>query len=535
VLAEGGRALARGVAALGGLGERLMERKEDESLREAAAAWEIEQDRLGNGHTDASTGERVRGIGAYGAGDPSQTEAWTKGITAWRDNPDGPYARMSARARKRFDLRFLPETNRILTLASRRDVETQDAAARMRDEAGLAAAARTAQAYAYEPDLFEAAAADYAERAARLKAGRMIANPEEADPSKLVFRDDARGSDGKPSGSARTLYAAARAEALERMRLERVRTLVADGRTAEADADAEGRFAAALSAAEILPPAMQAEIKERAASARAYRRAAAAARDADAAAARREAHEALRGEAGQIAFDFRQGRLSAEDALKGLDALNVRGLAGADAASAFDDVIRLEGARRKAAANLAGAGGSPPEESDMAVYADLLARTVGGEDPAIALGDANAAWAAGKLAKADYKYFVEHNGRAASAERRAAVMGVLAGAAGFTPERAEAAVKGATQAAREDLGKLLDAFEVRKPGAWFRSEMTPAEFGRMVDGAERWLRANPGKGAEDLRREYIDPLLNPVKARAAAMDGLRGMDAALGREEDGDE
>jgi hypothetical protein len=132
-----------------------------------------------------------------------------------------------------------------------------DEARRQTDVAGLAAAERGVQTYAYDDDLFITASEDFADRAARLKAGQMIVNPLEADSSKLQFKDDEKNADGTVSGNTRTRFQAARAETLDKVRHTRAITLADGAGTAEHEGTAAARMDLASKAAETLPPALK--------------------------------------------------------------------------------------------------------------------------------------------------------------------------------------------------------------------------------------------------------------------------------------
>jgi hypothetical protein len=134
-------------------------------------------------------------------------------------------------------------------LAAQKDVALGEARRRTAAEASLATAERAASMYARDDALFTGAAADAADQAARLKLGRLIANPGEADPDKLVFKTE--------DGAA--LYAAVRAEALDRLRHGRARTLARDAGVAGNEPDAASGIAAAARVAETLPPDLRAD------------------------------------------------------------------------------------------------------------------------------------------------------------------------------------------------------------------------------------------------------------------------------------
>lgn len=238
------------------MSKRSNDRKDTDALKDAQADWDIARDRADLGYTDEG-GQAVKGIRDYSVEDPARTDAWKKTVTDWRDNPESPYTKLSPRARQEFDRFFSVETNRLFDLASRHDTMIQDERRKQTDIAGLAAAERGVQAYVYNEDLFNPAAEDLADRAARLKAGRMIVNPEETDPAKLQFRDDIKNADGTVSGNTRTVFQAARAETLDKVRHTRAVTLADGAGTAEHEGTAAARMEMATQAAETLPPALK--------------------------------------------------------------------------------------------------------------------------------------------------------------------------------------------------------------------------------------------------------------------------------------
>ena len=191
----------------------------------------------------------MRGVKDWGEGDGSAVEAMRETWSAWRDNPEGPYAKASPEARRRADRRLMAETGRAFSLAAQKDVALSEARRRTAAEASLATAGRAASLYAKDDALFAGAAADAADQAARLKLGRLIANPGEADPDKLVFKTE----DG------RALYGALRAEELDRLGHERALTLARDAGVAEAEPAAASGIAQAARVAETLPPALKAD------------------------------------------------------------------------------------------------------------------------------------------------------------------------------------------------------------------------------------------------------------------------------------
>ncbi|HON41691.1 MAG TPA: N-acetylglucosamine-6-phosphate deacetylase, partial [Bacillota bacterium] len=177
------------------------------------------------------------------------TDAMRAAWQTWRDDPDGPYAKASPEARRRADRVLMADTARAFSLAAQKDVALSEARRRTAAEASLATAERAASMYARDDALFTSAAADAADQAARLKLGRLIANPGEADPEKLVFKTE--------DGAA--LYAAVRADALDRLRHGRARTLARDAGVAGNEADAASGIAAAARVAETLPPDLRAD------------------------------------------------------------------------------------------------------------------------------------------------------------------------------------------------------------------------------------------------------------------------------------
>jgi hypothetical protein len=252
-LADMGRSMAGTMGEASDLAQISQQRQDRDTLKDAQADWEVTRNQSEIGHT-AEDGTVVKGIGDFDVGDPERTQAWKQVITKWRDNPDGPYAKLSPSALKEFDRFFMVESGRIMAHASRQDVATKDRIRQQTDLAGLEAAERNLQSYVYEDDLFADAADDYADRAARLKAGRMIVNPEEEDSSKLQFRDDVKNEDGTVTGNTRTLFGAARGEALDKIRHNGARTIADGVFEAEHESTALYRIGMATDLADLLPP-----------------------------------------------------------------------------------------------------------------------------------------------------------------------------------------------------------------------------------------------------------------------------------------
>ena len=256
-LARGGQALARGLADTGqaaahiaGIMERVRERKIQDEVTALVDSWRAAQIRTWDGGPgDGPGAEPVRGVKDWGEGDGSATDAMRAAWQTWRDDQDGPYAKASPEARRRADRVLMADTARAFSLAAQKDVALSEARRRTAAEASLATAERAASMYARDDALFTAAAADAADQAARLKLGRLIANPGEADPEKLVFKTE--------DGAA--LYAAVRADALDRLRHGRARTLARDAGVAGNEADAASGIAAAARVAETLPPDLRAD------------------------------------------------------------------------------------------------------------------------------------------------------------------------------------------------------------------------------------------------------------------------------------
>lgn len=256
-LARGGQSLARGIADMGqaaahiaGVMDRVRERKIQEEEISLVDSWRTAQIGAWDGRpADAPGAEPVRGIKDWGEGDGSAVEAMRETWTAWRDDPEGPYAKASPEARRRADRRLMAETDRAFSLAAQKDVALAEARSRTAAEASLATAERAASMYARDDALFTGAAADAADQAARLKLGRLIANPGEADPDKLVFKTE--------DGAA--LYAAVRADALDRLRHGRALTLARDAGVAGNEPDAAAGIAMAARVAETLPPDLRAD------------------------------------------------------------------------------------------------------------------------------------------------------------------------------------------------------------------------------------------------------------------------------------
>ena len=256
-LARGGQSLARGIADMGqaaahiaGVMDRVRERKIQEEELSLVDSWRSAQIGAWDGRpADAPGAEPVRGVKDWGEGDGSAVEAMRETWKAWRDDPEGPYAKASPEARRRADRVLMADTARAFSLAAQKDVALSEARRRTAAEASLATAERAASMYARDDALFTGAAADAADQAARLKLGRLIANPAEPDAEKLVFKTE----------HGRALYGALRAEALDRLGHERARTLVQDAGTAETEASAAAGIAQAARVAETLPPALRAD------------------------------------------------------------------------------------------------------------------------------------------------------------------------------------------------------------------------------------------------------------------------------------
>lgn len=256
-LARGAKALARGIADMGqaaadvaGVVMRVRERKLQEEETALVDSWRAAQIRTWDGGPgDGPGAEPVRGVKDWGEGDGSATDAMRAAWQTWRDDPDGPYAKASPEARRRADRVLMADTARAFSLAAQKDVALGEARRRTAAEASLATAERAASMYARDDALFTGAAADAADQAARLKLGRLIANPGEADPDKLVFKTE--------DGAA--LYAAVRADALDRLRHGRARTLARDAGVAGNEPDAASGIAAAARVAETLPPDLRAD------------------------------------------------------------------------------------------------------------------------------------------------------------------------------------------------------------------------------------------------------------------------------------
>ena len=256
-LARGAQSLARGVADMGraaahiaGVMQRVRERKLLEEETALVDSWRAAQIRTWDGGPgDGPGAEPVRGVKDWGEGDGSAVDAMRAAWQTWRDDPDGPYAKASPEARRRADRVLMADTARAFSLAAQKDVALGEARRRTAAEASLATAERAASMYARDDALFTGAAADAADQAARLKLGRLIANPGEADPEKLVFKTE--------DGAA--LYAAVRADALDRLRHGRARTLARDAGVAGNEPDAASGIAAAARVAETLPPDLRAD------------------------------------------------------------------------------------------------------------------------------------------------------------------------------------------------------------------------------------------------------------------------------------
>lgn len=253
-LARGGRALARGISDLGqaaagiaGVAERVKERKTREEADSMLADYDERETYAWNGRPGEAGAEPVRGVRDWGEGDGSAAEAMQAVWKEWRDNPDGLYAKASPEARRRVDRALRARTARTFSLAAQKDVAADEARQRAAAEAALAASGRSAMMCAGDDELFDAAASDASDAAARLKTARLIANPGEPDPDKLAFRSE----DG------RRLYDAARAEALDKLRYDRARTLAEGAGAAESEPEAAYGIARAAAVTETLPPALK--------------------------------------------------------------------------------------------------------------------------------------------------------------------------------------------------------------------------------------------------------------------------------------
>jgi hypothetical protein len=258
-LARGAQSLARGVAdmgrafaAVGDVVGRVRERKiqEEETALVTAgktAMFNIYEGRPGDG----GGAEPVRGIRDFGEGDGSAVEVAKAQWKAFLNDPEGPYAKASPEARRRAERTLMADTNLFFIKAAQKDVALADARSRTAVEASLAASERGASMYASDDMLFADHAARSADSAARLKLWqkRLIANPAEPDPDKLVFKTE----DG------RALYGALRAEELDRLGHERALTLARDAGVAETEPAAASGIAMAARVAETLPPDLRAD------------------------------------------------------------------------------------------------------------------------------------------------------------------------------------------------------------------------------------------------------------------------------------
>jgi len=256
-IARGGQALARGIGDLAqaasgvaGIMERVRERKiQDEEIALVDSWRGVELGTWDGRPADAPGAEPVRGVKDWGEGDGSAVDAMRAAWQTWRADPEGPYAKASPEARRRADRTLMAETGRAFSLAAQKDTALAEARRRTAAEASLATASRSASMYAKDDALFGGAAQQAADAAARLKLGRLIANPSEPDPEKLVFKTE----DGK------ALYAALRAGELDRLNHGRALTLVQDAGTAENEPDAAAGISMAARVAETLPPALRAD------------------------------------------------------------------------------------------------------------------------------------------------------------------------------------------------------------------------------------------------------------------------------------
>ena len=258
-LARGAKALARGIADMGqaaadvaGVVMRVRERKIQEEETALVTAGRTAMSNIYEGRPgDGGGAEPVRGIRDFGEGDGSASEVAKAQWKAFLNDPEGPYAKASPEARRRAERTLMADTNLFFIKAAQKDVALADARSRTAVEASLAASERGASMYASDDMLFADHAARSADSAARLKLWqkRLIANPAEPDPDKLVFKTE----DG------RALYGALRAEALDRLGHERALTLARDAGVAEAEPAAASGIAQAARVAETLPPALKAD------------------------------------------------------------------------------------------------------------------------------------------------------------------------------------------------------------------------------------------------------------------------------------
>jgi len=262
VLAHGIADAGRAAAGIADVAMRVRERRVREEETALVDSWRMTYGGVWEGRPgDTPEAEPVRGVRDWGEDEGSAVDAMRETWLTWRDDPDGPYMKASAEARRRADRRLMLETNRIFSLAAQKDLASAETRRRTAAEASLATGLRTASLYAHDDGLFEGAAADAADAAARLKAGRFLANPSETDPEKLRFTSE--------SGAA--LYHAARAEAMDRLNHTRALTLIKSAGTAEDEARAAAGIAAAAGVAEMLPPALKADTLAALESARAKR------------------------------------------------------------------------------------------------------------------------------------------------------------------------------------------------------------------------------------------------------------------------
>jgi len=245
-LADAGRA-ASGIA---DIAARAHERDVQEEEAALVNSWRSTQAGAWEGRpSDTPGADPVRGIRDWGENDGSAVDAMRETWLTWRDDPEGPYMKASAEARQRADRRLLFETGRIFSLAAQKDLASAESRRRTAAEATLATGTRNAALYAHDDALFEGAAADAADAAARLKAGRFLVNPDETDPERLAFTSE----------DAEKLYRAAYAGEKDRLNHTRALTLVKSAGTAEDEAQAAERIAAARGVAEMLPPALKAD------------------------------------------------------------------------------------------------------------------------------------------------------------------------------------------------------------------------------------------------------------------------------------
>ena len=249
VLAHGIADAGRAASGIADVAMRVREREMQEEETALVDSWRMTYGGVWEGRPGAPGEEPVRGVRDWGENEGSAVDAMRETWAAWRDDPDGPYMKASPEVRRRADRRLMLETNRIFSLAAQKDLASAEARRRAAAEASLETGLRNASLYAHDDGLFEGAAADAAHAAARLKAGRFLLNPDEADPERLRFTSD--------DGAA--LYRAAYAGEMDRLNHRRALTLVKSAGTAEDEARAAERIAASRGVAEMLPPALKAD------------------------------------------------------------------------------------------------------------------------------------------------------------------------------------------------------------------------------------------------------------------------------------